>query len=114
MTEWWSWPLLISVAGTSFAGAWAFINRKGTEKNEARTLHPPTWPEMWEHMKAQDARIDSLERNFNTRSAAITNILRAVVAQWPKGTPAPSFDQADLDALGDTVPSQWAGNSKRK
>jgi hypothetical protein len=111
VVEWWTWPLVVAAVGGLIAGIWAFANRKGSERFQARSLNPPTWPEMWQHMKDQDARINALEEKFNSRTRAISNILRALALQWPKNVPAPIFDKTDLDILGDTIPHQWAKNA---
>lgn len=115
MGDWWAWPLTVAVVGALLTGGYAMLNRHGSERSAARMLKPPTWPEMWSHMQAQDARIDALEERAENRDRAITNILHALANQWPVGAPPPVFDPADLDVLGDTMPSQWVRhNNPRK
>lgn len=121
MTEWWSWPLVVGAVLSVLSAVWAFLNRKGTERHEKRTLRPPTWPEVWSRMENQDARIEAqdekleqqaqdigaLQQRFSDQTNAIKRLLRSIAVQWPKGFPPPVLDQHDVDALGDTMPRQW-------
>lgn len=89
-------PLIAGVAVALIAGAFAVYQRVRGEKRQL----PPTWPEMW-------ARMDALELRVAARDKAFANILQAAADQWPKEIPGPVFDDADIEILEDTIPSQW-------
>lgn len=82
------------------AGWFTIKNRREADKATSTNSVPPTWPEIWE-------RMDALEKRITVRDIAFGNILEAIAKQWPKNTPRPTFNQADLDALSDTIPSEW-------
>lgn len=91
---------LCLVLAAIVAGRYTVKNRRDAALAASKSPLPPTWPEMWE-------RMDNLEERMKVRDTAFGNILTVIAAAWPKGTPRPIFDQADLDALADTLPSQW-------
>lgn len=121
MSEWWSWPLFVGLLLSAVGALWAFLNRKGSESYDSRTLRPPTWPEVWARIDAQDARleeqsqqiedqseqIETLKKEFANQTGAIKRLLRSIAAQWPKGVAAPVLDQKDIDALSGVVPPHW-------
>ena len=121
MAEWWTWPLVVGVLLSSLGAVWAFLNRKGTQRHEARTLHPPTWPEVWARMAAQDVRIETQEARleeqgekiatlttgFVNQTSAIKRLLHSIAKQWPKGASLPVIDEVDEHLLGETLPVEW-------
>ncbi|MGL4998041.1 MAG: hypothetical protein ACRC5T_03660 [Cetobacterium sp.] len=64
-------------------------------------------------MKDQDARIDKLEAVISKQNVAMTNILRTIASEWPKGSQPPVLDQKDINALGDIIPEQWLRDPKK-
>lgn len=57
---WWPiWsPLALLLLGSASAGVWAIVTRRGGEKAARRNPLPPTWPEMWARLDAQDQKMD--------------------------------------------------------
>lgn len=104
----WLPPIIVAIIMVTGGGIWAIVNRRGGDKTRLKVPPPPTWPEMWARMEAQDSKIEQLESRIEVRDRAFTNILADAAKQWPKDAPGPTFDQADLDALGDTIPASWA------
>lgn len=62
--RWWPiWsPALLLILGGASTGIWVIVNRRGGEKAARKNPLPPTWPEMWARIDAQDEKIDELER----------------------------------------------------
>ena len=107
-------PITIGLILGGAGGVWAILNRRGGQRFAAKHPAPPTWPEMWARMEAQEKRIDGLEklivdkdRTSQARDRAFANILLAASRQWPANAPGPIFDTRDTDVLGDTVPAEW-------
>lgn len=120
MVEWWTWPLVVGLILSAAGAWWAFLNRKGTERFETRTLRPPTWPEVWARMAeqdkriaAQDVKIEQLSKGFQDQTSAIKRLLQSIAIQWPKGFPPPLLDQHDIETLGDTLPRHWLSSDDR-
>lgn len=121
MVEWWTWPLVVGLILSAAGAWWAFLNRKGTERFETRTLRPPTWPEVWARMAEQDKRIAAQDVKIEEQSAkiatvteglvnqtsAIKRLLQSIAHQWPKGFPPPVLNPEDIDILGNTLPRHW-------
>lgn len=104
MSDWWvPWiaPAAVVVAAIA-AGVFALINRQRAEKVPL----PPTWPEMYARMDAQDKRIDDLEKRIEARDRAFASVLTDLAAQWPRDH-RPKLKRADLDVLADTIPASW-------
>jgi hypothetical protein len=58
-------------------------------------------------LKEAYERITVLEGAEKARSGAITRILRAIANQWPVTIPGPLLDPADIEAIEETIPTQW-------
>lgn len=93
-------PAVCLVAAAVVAGRYTIKNRREGDAAARRNSVPPTWPEMW-------ARMDALETRIAVRDTAFSNILESIAQQWPAGAPRPTFNQSDIDALSDTIPSEW-------
>lgn len=63
---WWPiWaPFALAIVAACAAGLWALYNRRDGEKAARTNPLPPTWPEMWARIDAQDQRIEKLERQL--------------------------------------------------
>jgi hypothetical protein len=83
-------PLITAVVVAVIGGAYGLWNKGKTR--------PPTWPEMWERMEAQDKRLNAAAR-----------IIRSISEQWPEGHPAPTIAPSDVKELEgeDTIPVKW-------
>lgn len=63
---WWPlWsPFALLVVGGSVTGIWLMVNRRDGERAARKAPLPPTWPEMWARLDAQDVRIEALENDL--------------------------------------------------
>lgn len=77
---WWPlWaPFLLLAVGGSITGIWALITRRDGEKVARKNPLPPTWPEMWARIDAQDTRIAAQDEKIDAQADEITELRRAL------------------------------------
>lgn len=77
---WWPiWaPIVLLLIGGASTGTWVIVSRRGGERAARRNPLPPTWPEMWARIDAQDTRIDALELALASEKSQKAEIIRHV------------------------------------
>ena len=105
--------IIVGLILASAAGIWVIINRRGGDKARERVPLPPTWPEMWARMEAQDKKIEAMEQRVEARDRAFTSVLADAARQWPKDAEGPYFDKAAIEILADTMPIAWVRRIRR-
>lgn len=77
---WWPiWsPIALLLLGGLITFATAAWNRRGGERAARRNPLPPTWPEMWARIDAQDQKIDALEARIAIDQKEKAEIIRHV------------------------------------
>jgi hypothetical protein len=102
-------PLWAAIGGGIVVGIFRLVEHLRGERRPA----PPTWPEMWARIDAQDARIEAMEEHNRERDQAVLSILTTVAESWPRDAPKPEFDQDAIGVLADTLPSWYLRQSRR-
>lgn len=60
----------------------------------------------WSEIDGLKTDVETLKRNDNRKTSAITRILRAIAAQWP-GDKGPVLDPNDIAEIEETIPLAW-------
>lgn len=95
LVVWWPmWtPLLVAI----IYGAFAVINRRGTEKHKNRQPAPPTWPEMWQRIDKLEKKVTAVTTAYNNLREVFTDYIERVQSG---GSPELTNDERDrLEAL---------------
>lgn len=111
MPEW--LIVVIPLGGVIAAGVLAWLRLAWSKRHTENVPLPPTWPQMWERMEAQDDRIESLEERIKVRDQAFLSILTTLSESWPAHVPKPEFDAAALRVLEDTLPPWYLRQARR-
>ncbi len=102
-------PLWAAICGGIIVGIFRLVERFRGEKQPP----PPTWPEMWAQIKAQDERIDLLEERIRVRDQAFLSLVSTFAESWPSDVPRPEFDPNAITVLEDTLPAWFFQKHRR-
>jgi hypothetical protein len=102
-------PLWAAIGGAIVVGIFRLVEHLRGERRPA----PPTWPEMWARIDAQDARLEAMEEHNRERDQAVLSILTTVAESWPRDAPKPEFDADAIGVLADTLPSWYLRHTRR-
>lgn len=90
---------LFAVVAAIIAGLYGWNRYKTSQKNPP----PPTWPEIWDRLDAQDTRLGAQEEKIEV----LISVVHTVAAQWPLGHPRPIFTRDQVNVLNGSMPDQW-------